>query len=239
MNLQQRQIALRDRLIFALDVADTQQALALVDELGDAVSFYKLGLEIFLSGDYYPLVTELQRRDKKIFADLKLFDVPATVAAAVRQLAARGIQFCTVHGQDAMLAAAAEAAGSMQVLAVTALTSLDQGDLDSLGFQCDIHELVLSRARRALQLGCAGVISSGLEAVALRQHCDPALLVVCPGIRPLRNDVADDQKRTVNVVQAFANGADYIVVGRPIRQAAQPAAAAMAIQEDIHSFFNP
>lgn len=234
---EQQQIAARDRLIFALDVADQEQALALVDELGDEVSFYKLGLEIFLSGQYYPLIEELQQRDKKIFADLKLFDVPATVAAAVRQLAGRGIQFCTVHGQDAMLAAAAEAADNMQILAVTALTSLDQGDLDSLGFKCDLHALILSRARRALQLGCAGVISSGLEAAALRQSCDPALLIVCPGIRPLHNDAADDQKRTVDVTQAFSNGADYIVVGRPIRQAASPAAAAAAIQQQIHDHF--
>jgi len=245
MNANQHHIAERDRLILALDVADLDQALALVNELGDEISFYKLGLEIFLSGQYYPLIEELQRRDKKIFADLKLFDVPATVAAAVRQLAARGIQFCTVHGQDAMLAAAAEAAGSMQILAVTALTSLDQGDLDSLGFHCDVHDLVLSRARRALQLGCAGVISSGLEAQALRQSCDPALLIVCPGIRPVHNDMSvaserptDDQKRIVDVRQAFANGADHIVVGRPIHQTAQPAAAAAAIQQSIHDHFN-
>lgn len=238
MNPEQHAIDPRDRLIFALDVADMQQALKLVDELGDEVRFYKLGLEIFLSGSYYPLVEALQQREKKIFADLKLFDVPATVAAAVRQLAGRGIQFCTVHGQDAMLAAAAAAAGNMQILAVTALTSLDQGDLDSLGFHCDVHDLVLSRARRALQLGCAGVISSGLEAPALRAGCDPALVIVCPGIRPVHNDGGDDQKRTVDVVQAFRNGADYIVVGRPIRQAASPLAAAAAIQQQILDHFS-
>lgn len=231
----------RDRLIFALDVADCSSALRLIDQLDDEVTFYKLGLEIFLSGDYFQLLDELQRRNKKIFADLKLFDVPATVAAAVRQLDDRGIHFCTVHGQDAMLAAAAAAARQMQILAVTALTSLDQGDLDSLGFSCDIHELVLSRARRALQLGCAGVISSGLEAAALRHSCDPALLIVCPGIRPVRNDRSradDDQKRTVDVTAAFANGADHIVVGRPIRLASDPKAAAAAIQRTIQSIFN-
>ena len=156
-------IPARERLIFALDVSNLEQARQLVSKLGDSVVFYKLGLEFFLSGNYFELATELRDQGKKIFADLKLFDIPATVASAVRQLAGHEVDFCTVHGNDSMLRAAAEAKGNMQILAVTALTSLDQGDLDDLGFKCDAATLVLSRARRALALGCDGVVSSGME----------------------------------------------------------------------------
>jgi len=226
-----RGIAPRQRLIFALDVPDAARARALIAALGENVTFYKLGLELFLSGAYFELIDELKAAGKKVFADLKLFDVPATVGRAVAQLARQRVDFLTVHGQDAMLAAAAENKGRARVLAVTALTSLDQGDLDDLGFDCDVASLVLSRARRALQLGCDGVISSGLEVPALRAGVDPALLVVCPGIRPVAN--TDDQKRTLSVERAFAAGADYIVVGRPIRDAEDPAAAAGAIQKKI------
>ncbi|MBY6204677.1 orotidine-5'-phosphate decarboxylase [Halomonas denitrificans] len=222
-----------ERLIFALDVPDAERARALIRALGDHVSHYKLGLELFLSGAYFELADELNAAGKRVFADLKLFDVPATVGRAVAQLARRGVDFITVHGQDAMLAEAAANKGAARILAVTALTSLDQGDLDALGFDCDVADLVLSRARRALALGCDGVVSSGLEAPALRAGTDPALVVVCPGIRPVAN--TDDQKRTLGVAQAFANGADYIVVGRPIRDAEDPAAAAEAIQTQIRA----
>lgn len=230
-------IAPRDRLIFALDVATLEEARELVDTLGDSVVFYKLGLEFFLSGHYFELLHELKGAGKKIFADLKLFDIPATVAAAVRQLAGHGVDFCTIHGNDRMLAAAVEAGGeSMGILAVTALTSLDQGDLDDLGFHCDAEQLVLSRARRALALGCAGVVSSGLEVPRLRQEVDPALITVTPGIRPVFNDTVSDhgdQQRVLTPGQAIANGADFLVVGRPIRTAPDPAAAAEAVQQEI------
>jgi orotidine-5'-phosphate decarboxylase len=226
-------IPARERLIFALDVAELTQARDLIRRLGDAVSFYKLGLEFFLSGNYFELAAELRDQGKKIFADLKLFDIPATVAAAVRQLARHEVDFCTVHGNDSMLRAAAEAKGDTKILAVTALTSLDQGDLDDLGFDCDARTLVLSRARRALQLGCDGVVSSGLEVAALRAEVDHALITVCPGIRPIHNDEEDDQQRVVTPARAIANGADYLVVGRPIRDAVDPRAAAQAIQAEI------
>ncbi|NEP63143.1 MAG: orotidine-5'-phosphate decarboxylase [Symploca sp. SIO2G7] len=230
----------RERLIFALDVPDAARARELIHQLGDEVVFYKLGLELFLSGAYFELIDELKAANKKIFADLKLFDVPATVGRAVAQLAKQNVDFLTVHGQDAMLAEAARNKGGVKVLAVTALTSLDRGDLDALGFDCDIAELVLSRAQRALALGCDGVISSGLEAPRLRACADPALLVICPGIRPVHNHEQDDQKRTLSVEQAFKNGADYIVIGRPIRDAADPRAAAAAIQSSIrHAFSGP
>ena len=210
-------IPARDRLIFALDVADAAAARQLVEQLGDAVQFYKVGLELFMGGEYFALVDWLAARGKKIFVDLKFFDVPATVAAAVRQLRHRGVTFTTVHGNQAIMEAAAAAKGDVKVLAVTVLTSLDRGDLDDLGFQCDVQQLVLSRARRALEAGCDGVVSSGLEAQLLRQHIDERLLVITPGIRPVENRPEDDQKRVVSVPQAFAYGADYIVVGRPIR----------------------
>ncbi|MBT8073299.1 MAG: orotidine-5'-phosphate decarboxylase [Xanthomonadales bacterium] len=224
-------IPARERLIFALDVPSLEEAQSLVNTLGNSVEFYKLGLEVFLSGHYFELLAELKGKGKKVFADLKLFDIPATVAAAVRQLARHEVDFCTVHGNDSMLRAAADAKGGMQILAVTALTSLDQGDLDDLGFQCDARTLVLSRARRALALGCDGVVSSGLEVSALREHADHRLITVCPGIRPIHND--DDQQRVMTPFQAIRDGADYLVVGRPIRTVADPASAAEAIQEDI------
>jgi orotidine-5'-phosphate decarboxylase len=232
-----KQISDRDRLIFAMDVADPAAARALAERLGDSVTFYKLGLELFMSGGYYELLDWMVARDKKVFVDLKFFDVPATVAAAVKQLRNRGVTLTTVHGNQAIMEAAASAKGDVKVLAVTVLTSLDRGDLDDLGFAVDVEKLVLSRARRALEAGCDGVVSSGLEAPMLRRFIDHRLLVVTPGIRPVENKPVDDQKRTVDVAQAFANGADYIVVGRPIRDAADPRAAAESIQQTIRQSF--
>ena len=231
--MQPKPIANEDRLIFALDVPDTGTARELVTTLGDSVTFYKVGLELLMSGGYFELIDWLQAQGKKIFADIKFFDVPATVAASVAQLATRGVDFATVHGNQAIMEAAAGAKGPVKILAVTVLTSLDRGDLDDLGFDCDIDALVLSRARRALQAGCDGVISSGLEVRKLREAVDERLLVITPGIRPVENRPADDQKRVVTVADAFTGGADYIVVGRPIRNAADPKASAMAIQEQI------
>jgi orotidine-5'-phosphate decarboxylase len=226
-------IPARERLIFALDVPDAAQARALAEGLGEAVQFYKLGLELFMAGGYFELIDWLVARGKKIFVDLKFFDIPATVAAAVRQLNGRGVTFTTVHGNQALMEAAAAAKGDVKVLAVTVLTSLDRGDLMDLGFQCDVQELVLSRARRALEAGCDGVVSSALEVAKLRERIDRRLLVVTPGVRPVENRPVDDQKRVVSVSDAFRNGADYIVVGRPIRDAADPRGAAEAIQSQI------
>lgn len=229
-----KNIAPKDRLIFAVDVPDCDQARELVTKLGDAVTFYKIGLELMMSGGYFDLLAWLLEKDKKVFCDLKFFDIPATVGSAVRQLKDRGASFVTVHGNQSIMEAAAQNKGdSLKVLGVTVLTSLDRGDLDDLGFACDVEDLVISRARRALEAGCDGVISSGLEVPKLREHIGQKLLVVTPGIRPVDNKPAGDQKRVVTVETAFANGADHIVVGRPIRDAAEPRAAAEAIQATI------
>ncbi len=209
----------------------------MVEQLGDAVHFYKLGLELAMSGGYFELVDWLAGQGKRVFVDLKFFDVPATVAAAVRNLNNRGVAFTTVHGNQSIMEAAVAAKADVKVLAVTALTSLDRGDLDDLGFDCDVRELVLSRARRALEAGCDGVIASGLELPALRQAVDDQLLVITPGIRPVDNRAEDDQKRVVTVEQAFADGADYIVIGRPIRNAPDPRKMARSIQTTIAAAF--
>lgn len=223
-----------DRLIFAMDVPNCDTARALTEELGSSVTFYKIGLELMMSGEYFELLDWMLDRDKKVFCDLKFFDIPATVGSAVRQLKDRGATFVTVHGNRSIMEAAAQNKGdTLKVLGVTMLTSLDRGDLDDLGFACDLEALVLSRAKQALDAGCDGVISSGLEVPKLREHMDAHLLVVSPGIRPVDNKPAGDQKRVVTVETAFSNGADYIVVGRPIRDAQNPRVAAEAIQASI------
>jgi orotidine-5'-phosphate decarboxylase len=236
--VQGKDIPNHERLIFAMDVPDCDRARQLAEQLGDSVTFYKLGLELMMSGGYFELLDWMLARDKKVFADLKFYDIPATVGAAVRRIRNRGASFLTVHGDKSIMEAAAENKGDdLKVLVVTVLTSLDRSDLGDLGLDCDVGELVLSRARLAFETGCDGVISSGLEAPKLREHVDPRLLVVTPGIRPADNASKGDQKRVVSVEQAFRNGADYIVVGRPIRDADDPRAAAESIQATIAAEF--
>ena len=236
--LSRKPIPPAERLIAALDVPGASEAKALVESLGDAVMFYKLGLELCMSGSYFDLIEWLLSRQKKVFVDLKFFDVPETVGRAVRRLKDRGVHFATVHGNDAMLEAAVREKSDLKILAVTVLTSLDQRDLEDLGFQCDVKRLVLSRAKRALAIGCDGVISSGLEAPKLRAELGERLLVVTPGIRPVENRPSDDQKRVVDVNEAFGNGADHIVVGRPIRDAKDPRATAEEMQATIRALFS-
>lgn len=236
-HLSTKPIPTQERLIMALDLPSMEKAKALVELLGDSVHFYKVGMELFMTGDYFELIAWLKAHNKKVFVDLKFFDVPETVGRAIRALSKVGVEFATIHGNNAIMESAAKEKGNLKVLAVTALTSLDRGDLDDLGFKCDIKALVTSRARRALELGCDGVISSGLEVSALRDQLDNKLLVISPGIRPVENRPSDDQKRVVTVTQAFNNGADYIVVGRPIRDAAAPYSAAQEIQSQISAVF--
>jgi orotidine-5'-phosphate decarboxylase len=232
-------IPVRERLIMALDVPSIPEAQALVEELGESVIFYKAGMELFMAGDYFSFIDWLKQQGKKVFVDLKFFDVPETVGRAIKALSSKGVDLATIHGNDAIMRAAAAAKGDLKVLAVTALTSLDRGDLDDLGFACDVQALVLSRAKRALQIGCDGIVSSGLEVALLRAELDHRLLVITPGIRPVENRMEDDQKRVVSVEQAFENGADYIVVGRPIRDAADRKAMAEKVQQQIAAVFAP
>ena len=236
--ISKKPIPVRERLIMALDLPCTTEAKQLVSELGESVIFYKVGMEIFMSDDYFGFIEWLKQQGKKVFVDLKFFDVPATVGRAIKALSSKGVDLATIHGNDAIMEAAVKDKGDLKVLAVTALTSLDRGDLDDLGFQCDVRELVLSRAKRALQIGCDGIVSSGLEVAMLREHLDHRLLVITPGIRPVDNREEDDQKRVVSVEMAFENGADYIVVGRPIRDAENRQAMAEKIQSQIASVFD-
>jgi len=228
-------IRAQDRLIVALDVPTPREARELVGRIGDAAGFYKVGLELFSSEGYFDLVTWLASEGKKVFADLKLHDIPETVRRATANLRACGANFLTVHAYRSVMEAAAREKGAMKVLGVTVLTSFDQRDLEEMGSTKTIEQLVLDRARGAAETGCDGVIASGLEAAALKKQFKDRLLIVTPGIRPVQT--SDDQKRTVDVAQAFAAGADYIVVGRPIRQAPDPRAAAAAIQETIRKIF--
>lgn len=233
--LSKKPIPPHERLILALDTPSVEEARRLVEALGDSVHFYKLGLELWMADGYFAFVDWLSERGKKSFVDLKFFDVPRTVGSAVRQLRNKNVAFATVHGNEQILRAACEEKHDVKILAVTVLTSLDNSDIQDLGFETDVHSLVLSRARRALEAGCDGVISSGLEAQALRESLGDRLLVVVPGIRPVEN--VDDQKRTVDVEEAFLNGADYIVVGRPIRDADDRKQAAQRIQSRIKTLF--
>lgn len=232
------QLRERERLIFALDAPGREQAMAWVDRLGDAVEFYKIGMELLASGDYFTVLDELARRDKRIFVDLKFFDIPATVAGVIRGLSRWPVAFCTIHGWHAgMMQAAAEArTGDLRLLAVTVLTSMDGNDLKQLGISGETADIVVERAWAAKNAGVDGVIASGQEAGLIRAACGSDFSIVCPGIRP-GGPAGDDQKRTVGVAEAFARGADAIVVGRPISQAVDPRAAAEAIQLEITSSF--
>ena len=227
-------IPARERLIVALDVPTAAQAKALVQRLADRVVFYKIGLELAASPGYFELMDWLLARGCRVFADLKLYDIPATVAAAVRNLSACGASFVTVHGERSIAEAAAANKGvTLQILAVTVLTSMNQEDLRLAGIQATVTELTMSRARAAIAAGCDGVIASGLEAAALRAELGPKPCIVTPGIRLSGEAGHDDQKRVVTPRRALESGATYIVVGRPIRDAVDPYAAAGAIQSEI------
>lgn len=221
------------RLIVALDVPGADAARALVRELGDAVEFYKIGLELMATGCYFELLDWLIENDKQVFADLKLYDIPATVAAAVRQLADRGASFLTIHGDRAIVEAAASEKGQLKTLAVTVLTSLGNEDLRDMGIDMDVESLVLQRARLAIAAGSDGLIASGLEAAALRAELGAEPFIVTPGVRPAGANATHDQKRIVTPARALTDGADYLVLGRPIRTAPSPRQAAEAVQAEI------
>ena len=230
-----KDINIEDRLIFALDIPEVAKAKEIVVELDDSVNFYKIGMELLMTGQYFELLDWLISKDKKVFVDLKFFDVPETVGRTIARLSQYGATFATIHGNQALMEKAAENKNNLKILAVTALTSLDRGDLDDLGFKCNVKDLVISRAKRAFEAGCDGIVSSGLEVPYIREYVDNKLIAVTPGIRPVANN--DDQKRVVDVATAFKSGSDYIVVGRPIKNAENRYQAASNIQKIIKSTF--
>lgn len=233
-----------DRLIFALDVPTARRAQELVDTLSGAVSFFKIGLELYAATglDFIPKLT---KAGNKIFLDLKFFDVPETVKSAVEQVVPLGVDFLTIHGNGNIIKAAVEGRGDsiLKLLSVTVLTSLDNDDMKDLGFNCTVQDLVLHRARKALESGCDGVITSPREAGKIRalakeiQGMDDKFLIVTPGIRPQASD-RDDHKRMGTPGQAIESGADYLVIGRPIRDAADPRAEAEKIIAEMQAAFD-
>jgi orotidine-5'-phosphate decarboxylase len=229
-----KEIPLNERIILALDVENAEQAKELVKKTESHISFYKVGLQLFMAS-WFEVVDWLQERGHKVMVDLKFFDIPETVKLAVNQLNNRGVTFATIHGNDPIIRAAVEAKGDLVLLAVTVLTSFGEEDMQAMGMTQSIEDLVYFRAQRALKLGCDGVVSSGLEAQRLRDKLGSKLLIVTPGIRPGANisDQQDDQQRIVTARQAIADGADYLVVGRPITRAPDPIMVINLLQAEI------
>jgi len=224
-------IPLEERIIFALDLADPREALALVDRLAGQIRFFKVGLQLFFAGGW-PVVDYIVAKNCKVMLDLKLYDIPATVRLAVRQFADRGISFTTVHGYGSMVEAALAAETGIQILAVTVLTSFGAEQVNELQYSGSVDDLVLQRAQTVLKLGCHGVVCSAREATLLRQRLGQDFIMVTPGIRPSGADL-NDQQRVATPGRAIADGADYLVIGRPIRDAADPDACIAAIQREI------
>lgn len=222
-----------NRLIAAIDVPDRARAETLAERIGDAASFYKLGLELFCA-DGPQLVRDFVGRGHRVMLDLKLHDIPATVGRAAGRVAELGAELLTVHagGGRAMLEAAVAAAGDTRILAVTVLTSMDDSDLAEVGAVGPVAELVARRAELAAAAGCHGVVASPKEAALIRERVPAEFLIVTPGVRPA-GAAAGDQKRVTTPADARAAGADMVVVGRPIRDAADPAAAARTIAAEL------
>jgi orotidine-5'-phosphate decarboxylase len=231
-----KDIPLNERIIFALDFDSHDVAKEWVMRLESHVKFYKVGLQLFLS-DWFRTIDWIVDRGHKVMVDLKFFDIPETVSLAVKALSKKRVAFATVHGNKPILEAAVSAKNGIKILAVTVLTSFGPEDMFwEFGVEVDVKELVLVRARRALSLGCDGVISSGLEAQSIRQELGENFLIVTPGIRPWHNvsdHEKDDQKRVTTALDAVRNGADYIVVGRPISTAEDPLAVVELMQKEI------
>lgn len=229
-----RYIPLDERIIFALDFASPETAKTWVERLEGPIRFFKVGLQLFLAG-HFDIVDWIVGRGHKVMLDLKFFDVPETVKLAVRQVRDRGVSFATIHGNDPIIRAAVAEKGDLNLLAVTVLTSFDESDLRAMGLTGSVEELVQRRARKALDLGCDGVVSSGWEAERLRSEFGDKFFIVTPGIRPGANveTSEDDQKRIMTAERALSNGADHVVVGRPISRAADPLAVVEAMRENI------
>jgi orotidine-5'-phosphate decarboxylase len=231
--MQQADIAPRDRLIVALDLPSVAGAEAAIARLGDSVTFYKIGYQLAYAGGL-PLVRQLADRGKKVFADLKLHDIGNTVEKGVASVAALGATFLTVHAYPQTMKAAVEgrAGSGLKILAVTVLTSYDDGDLHAAGYRLNVSDLAEARAQQAQVLGVDGLVCSAEEATDLRKLVGHRMHLVTPGIRPAGSSVGD-QKRIMTPARAIAAGADYLVVGRPVMEAADPKAAAEAIVAEI------
>lgn len=239
---QKEKIQPKDRLILALDVADVELAKELVLKTQEHVNFYKIGLELLMNQSYFGFVEWLKKHDKKVFTDLKLYDISQTIAKAVKNLAKFEIDLLTIHtaSREIMAQAAQNKAKNMKIVGVTVLTNLEKSDLNEMGFdpKLSVEELVLKKADLALKSGLDGVVSSALEAKNLRQNFGDDFVIVTPGIRPnLVQAQNDDQKRVADVKTALVNGSDYLVVGRPITQAQNPDLAAAQIVEMIEKFY--
>jgi orotidine-5'-phosphate decarboxylase len=230
--MQPANIAARDRLIVALDLPSVALAEAMIARLGEAVSFYKIGYQLAYAGGL-PLVRQLADQGKKVFVDLKLHDIGNTVARGVESVARLGATFLTVHAYPQTMKAAVEARGSsLKILAVTVLTSYDDGDLHAAGYRLSVSDLVEARAQQAQVLGVDGLVSSPQEAAALRKIVGHQMSLVTPGVRPA-GSATGDQKRMMTPGRAIAAGSDYLVIGRPIMEAGDPKAAAEAVQAEI------
>ena len=230
--MQPTKIASRDRLIVALDLPSVEAAEAMIGRLGNNVTFYKIGYQLAYAGGL-PLIGRLAGRGKKVFADLKLHDIGNTVARGVESVAKTGATFLTVHAYPQTMKAAVEARGDrLKILAVTVLTSYDDGDLHAAGYRLNVSDLVEARAQQAQVLGVDGLVCSPEEAARLHKIVGHQMRLVTPGIRPA-GAATGDQKRIMTPGRAISAGADYLVVGRPIVEAADPEAAAEAIQTEI------
>src|SRR5882757_5296863 len=231
--MQPLKLAHRDRLIVALDVPSVAAAEAMIARLGDSVTFYKVGYQLAYAGGL-PLVRQLTSAGKKVFVDLKLHDIGNTVARGVESVATLGATFLTVHAYPQTMKAAVEgrAGSDLKILAVTVLTSYDDGDLHAAGYRLNVSDLVEARAQQAQVLGVDGLVCSPQEASALRKIVGHQMSLVTPGIRPAGASTGD-QKRIMTPARAIAAGADYLVVGRPVLEAADPRAAADGIQAEI------
>ena len=228
-------IALNERIIFALDFSNPEEAKKWVEQLDGKIKFFKVGLQLFLAG-WWPVIDHIVNRGNKVMVDLKFFDIPETVSLAVQQLQNRKITFATIHGNDPIIKAAVQQKNDLKILAVTVLTSFDESDMKNMGFTGQVEDLVLMRSKKAIELGCDGVVSSALEAGKLRADIQRNFIIVTPGIRPgLNIDTiqGDDQKRIATAKDAIRNGADYVVIGRPISKAADPLAKVEEIQREI------
>ena len=229
-----KNIPLNERIIFALDVNSLQKCEEWLDLLGPYINFFKVGLELFIA-EGFKAVDAVTKRGHKVMVDLKFFDVPETVGSAISLLKERKVTFATVHGNDPIIRAAVEVKNGIKILAVTVLTSFGEDDMKELGLTGTVEDLVFRRAKKAISLGCDGIVSSGLEAERVRNELGDNFLIVTPGIRPGKNIEIpeDDQKRITTAQDAIINGADYVVVGRPIKMAKDPVSVVKSMQKEI------